>query len=95
MKKISDKKIILAIVFIAAAALVYNFLSGSNEQPRINCTSNDTDIFCATVYDPVCGWFDAEKIQCVKYPCAQTFSNSCFACSDDKVKYYTEGACPV
>jgi len=50
--------------------------------------------YCIEVYQPVCGWFDSEKIQCVKYPCAQTFSNSCFACHDDKVQYWTEGECP-
>jgi len=49
---------------------------------------------CIQLYQPVCGWFDPEKMQCVKYPCAQTFSNSCFACVDEKVLYWTEGECP-
>ncbi len=49
---------------------------------------------CIQIYDPVCGWFDPEKIQCIKYPCAQTFSNSCHACADEKVLYWTEGECP-
>ncbi len=49
---------------------------------------------CITLYEPVCGWFDPQKIQCIKYPCAQTFSNSCFACMDEKVLYWTEGECP-
>ncbi|MBI2144720.1 hypothetical protein HYU18_00165 [Candidatus Woesearchaeota archaeon] len=48
---------------------------------------------CIQLYDPVCGWFDPEKIQCVRYPCAQTFSNSCFACMDEKVQYWTKGEC--
>ncbi len=50
---------------------------------------------CIELYQPVCGWFDSEKIQCIKYPCAQTFSNSCFACIDNKVLYWTEGECPI
>ena len=49
--------------------------------------------FCPTVYIPVCGWF-GKNIQCLKYPCAQTYSNQCFACVDDKVEYWTEGECP-
>jgi hypothetical protein len=48
---------------------------------------------CITVYDPVCGWFDKE-IKCLKYPCANTFSNSCVACSNPNVEYYTSGDCP-
>lgn len=50
---------------------------------------------CITLYKPVCGWNDPEKIQCVWYPCAQTFSNSCFACMDENVLYWTEGECPT
>jgi len=48
---------------------------------------------CTMEYRPVCGWFD-ESIQCVKYPCADTYSNPCIACSDEKVEYWTEGECP-
>lgn len=50
--------------------------------------------FCIEIYQPVCGWFDPEIIECIRYPCAQTFSNSCFACADEKVLYWTEGECP-
>ncbi len=49
---------------------------------------------CAEVYQPVCGYFDPSKVQCIKYPCAQEFSNGCFACSDDKIKYWARGECP-
>jgi hypothetical protein len=38
--------------------------------------------FCITVYEPVCG-----------YPLELTFSNSCFACLNDQIKYYIEGEC--
>jgi len=50
---------------------------------------------CITLYDPVCGWNDPEKIQCIKFPCANTYSNSCFACSDENVLYYTKEVCPL
>ena len=49
---------------------------------------------CIEIYQPVCGWNDPEKIQCIKFPCANTYSNSCFACMDEDVLYYTEGECP-
>lgn len=49
---------------------------------------------CTTIYSPVCGWFDPEKIQCIRYPCAQIFSNSCLACIDKQVLYWTSGECP-
>jgi putative hemolysin len=50
--------------------------------------------FCSAQYEPVCGWFDGAKIQCIAYPCAQTFSNSCNACHNDNVAYWTTGECP-
>ena len=48
---------------------------------------------CYELYSPVCGWFN-ESINCIKYPCAATYSNSCFACKDAKVDFWTEGECP-
>jgi hypothetical protein len=50
---------------------------------------------CITLYDPVCGWNDAEKIQCIKYPCAQDYSNGCEACNNVEVSYWTPGMCPA
>lgn len=61
---------------------------------HLDCTSyNDCNFACPTLYDPVCGWFD-NSIICYKYPCAETYSNSCIACADSKVKYWTSGECP-
>ncbi len=51
-------------------------------------------VACTMEYRPVCGWFDPERIQCVKYPCASTYGNPCGACADDKVLYWTNGECP-
>jgi len=48
--------------------------------------------FCIQIDDPVCGWF-GQNIQCIRYPCAQTFSNSCFACLNEDVAYHTKGSC--
>lgn len=50
---------------------------------------------CITLYNPVCGWNDPEKIQCIKFPCASTYSNSCEACKNPDVLYYTNEECPI
>lgn len=50
---------------------------------------------CTEEYNPVCGWSDPAKIQCIKYPCADNYSNACEACKDEKVGYYTLGNCPT
>lgn len=49
---------------------------------------------CAEIYQPVCGWF-GQDVQCVVYPCATAFSNSCEACMNPTVEYYTPGECPT
>ena len=63
-------------------------------QEKTECKPSDrkADV-CAEIYQPVCGWFNTQ-IQCIKYPCASTYSNGCFACIDDKVAYYTNAECP-
>jgi hypothetical protein len=63
---------------------------------RTDCTPDQRNVdACIEIYQPVCGWFDSEQIVCVKFPCAVTFSNSCFACMDETILYYTEGECPI
>jgi len=65
----------------------------NQEQEKNYCAeeSRNSEV-CTFLYDPVCGWF-SEETQCVKYPCAQTYSNSCVACLDEKVLYWTQGKC--
>ena len=59
-----------------------------------NCTEKERNTeVCPEYYSATCGWFN-QSIKCLKYPCAQTFSNPCFACADPKVEYYTVGDCP-
>lgn len=48
---------------------------------------------CPDVYTPVCGWFN-QSINCIKYPCMANYGNACWACSQEKVDYWTEGPCP-
>jgi len=50
---------------------------------------------CIELYAPVCA---AVEVQCVTTPCnpvPTTYSNSCFACAEDRVVSYTEGECAV
>ncbi len=63
---------------------------GCREMERNYCSERPE--VCTQLYDPVCGWF-SENIQCPAYPCAQTYPNSCHACADSKVDYWTEGRC--
>ena len=50
---------------------------------------------CTREYLPVCGWSDPAKIQCIRYPCAQTFGNKCEACANENVISWSEGECPA
>lgn len=65
-------------------------------QQKNYCTeeSRNADA-CITLYQPVCGYFDPAKITCIKFPCAETYSNSCVACVDANVEYWVEGKCPT
>jgi hypothetical protein len=63
--------------------------------PEQTCTDEDRRAdACIEIYQPVCGWYDVQEVQCVTWPCANTFSNSCFACLDEQVGYWTPGECP-
>lgn len=62
------------------------------DMERFNCTVRSE--ICTQEYAPVCGWFNS-SIQCIKYPCAVTAGNSCGACANPSVEYYTIGECPA
>ena len=84
--------IVALLVVIVAGALLYY---GHDDSGGVgtSCTSEQRGAeICISLYSPVCGHFNS-SIQCVKYPCAETFSNSCFACSNPSVEYWTEGEC--
>jgi hypothetical protein len=68
--------------------------SGYGDENYCDSDSRLADV-CIEIYQPVCGWMDGSKIQCLAFPCVQTFSNSCFACMNENVLYWTEGECPV
>jgi hypothetical protein len=98
---------ILVLLVIIAFALIFALIqinkdtSSNNDFPQGSgdkhfCLPEDRLAeFCIEIYQPVCGWNNTKKIQCIKYPCAQTYSNTCFACKDENVAYYTKGKCPI
>lgn len=48
---------------------------------------------CIELYAPVCAQV---QVECITTPCnpvPETFSNSCFACANERVLSYTNGAC--
>ena len=69
---------------------------GENEAPSkvIDCTPEQKGAdTCIELYAPVCA---SVQIQCITTPCEpieKTFSNSCFACSEQSVDSYRAGAC--
>jgi hypothetical protein len=48
---------------------------------------------CIEIYQPVCGSVDVECFAAPCNPVNETFSNSCFACSNPLVSGYTVGEC--
>jgi hypothetical protein len=60
------------------------------------CNPEDRDVdACIEIYQPVCG---NVNVECVTTPCPpvkETFSNSCFACMNPRVDFYTEGECEL
>jgi|TARA_Y100000310_G_C20640076_1_gene793405 hypothetical protein len=65
------------------------------EDEKTFCSDASRDVdACIALYEPVCGWDDPDKIKCFKFPCASTYSNSCNACKNPNVLYWTSGDCP-
>ena len=84
--------IILLIVFVFHNIIKKDTIKDST---RFYCSSESRNVdACIEIYQPVCGWNNSSKLQCIKYPCAETYSNSCFACQNPDVEYYTKGECP-
>lgn len=107
--KANEELIIVIVIMLFIGVMILlniQFPSApTNEQNNSNQTDWDSKTknycspesrnaeVCITLYKPVCGWFN-QSIQCIRYPCAATYSNECFACADPKVEYWTEGECP-
>jgi len=66
---------------------------GGEDLEKNFCPEERGSGICIEIYQPVCGW-NGEGVNCFAFPCASTYSNSCFACADENVAYWTEGECP-
>jgi hypothetical protein len=74
---------------------VSNFLGKNVEGEKFECEPGSRLAeACIEIYQPVCGWND-DTIKCFAYPCASTYGNSCKACQNEVVEYYTSGECPL
>lgn len=73
--------------------LGFNETWQNQTQPNYCTTESRNAQVCNDIYQPVCGWF-SQNIKCIKYPCANTYSNSCNACQNKDVEYYIDGECP-
>jgi hypothetical protein len=72
----------------------WSTINNAEDKEKNYCTAKQkSGDVCTEEYAPVCGWSN-QDIKCIKYPCAQTFSNKCFACHDDNIAYWTIGECP-
>ena len=87
--------LVLILIVIGGYFFFENKKDGDLNEERRYCSNISREgRFCTQEYAPVCGWVNSE-IKCIKWPCAMTFSNGCFACLDEKVEYYTDGECPM
>lgn len=68
--------------------------AGDTPKQSVMCTPEQREAeACIEIYAPVCA---KQEVQCIKAPCdpvPTTYPNSCFACAEDRVISYTEGAC--
>ncbi|HSU73001.1 MAG TPA: hypothetical protein VLJ21_04085 [Candidatus Binatia bacterium] len=88
---------LLACLFLVACSSVQPAPAsqGAGEPGETLCTLDQRNAdFCTQEYNPVCGWNDPAKIQCIRYPCARTYGNACEACKNDQVISWTPGECP-
>jgi len=69
--------ILSSVIFILESS--HSFFESTNAIKTFCINSQQNVEKCIQIYSPVCGWSDSKKIQCLKYPCAETFSNNCFA----------------
>ena len=83
---------VLAIFFMIKIIVEFNQNEAIKED-KVYCPEERGDA-CTMDYNPVCGWYNSKEIQCINYPCAQTYSNGCSACVDKNIEYYTKGDCP-
>lgn len=84
----------LIIIFISCVIFLLLFYNQSFDKQYKCSPHSEFGGTCTMEYNPVCGWYD-NTVNCIKHPCASTYSNPCVACSNDNIAYYTMGECPI
>ena len=73
-----------------------SYLRGPAEEAVFKCNPVERQAeACIEIFQPVCGKIN---VQCITTPCNpvhETFPNSCFACQNELLESYTNGACLV
>jgi hypothetical protein len=84
--------LVLVILLVMYAGFAYVYEPEGNR----NYCGPDSRLVdaCVEIYDPVCGVFFSGRGGCPEDPCAQTFSNDCFACMNRSIEYWLPGECP-
>ncbi len=78
---------IIILLFIGLA-IIFSIAYGPKDDSQMElnktyCEEEQRNVgACIEIYEPVCGM-----------PLNETFSNSCFACSNSSVEYYLNGEC--
>lgn len=91
--------LVVGLILCAAVILFYQSkpdIPQPTPEPQKNYCNPESRLAttCIVMDQPACGWFNASQVQCIKYPCAQTYQNWCNACVNEQVDYWTEGVCP-
>lgn len=93
--------IVVLLVVIIAGKITYTHLvrdplddSFPLESFRVYCGQEEPRVeVCAEIYQPVCA---SVNVECITEPCdpvQETFSNSCFACMNERVEWYLPWEC--
>jgi len=83
-------------IFIISLLSISNAAADSTYDPSLGIRGKVRNKECIQVYEPVCGYRDT-GLRCIKAPCDTwewvEYSNSCTACSDNKVHGYLPNQC--
>lgn len=87
----------IVLLFLIGYLLLVLYLQEAysvEEENRIYCDDSQRNVdACIELYQPVCA---SVQVECITAPCdpvQETFSNSCFACMNERVVSYVDGEC--
>ena len=84
----------IVLILLLGATILLLVPKKNLEENRNYCTLDSRNAeLCTEIYQPVCGYV---QVECITTPCdpvPETFSNSCFACMNERTQYYVDGEC--